>query len=356
MKNLLVFFCIVITSCTSMLEKYNVIVELNGKKIETDSSYIGAYPQLLCDNLLFSKYRKNHYAACTNMLSENKILESKPILNIGNGPFEFHEISLTKKGNSIFVLDGEITGNKLNSLTEIPLSNNKDSITSPSSWKIFTLKDISSLRYASNSYVVLSDSTLLLPGAPFTEIGHLFSIIDYKKQKIKTLDFWPSDDVDCDSLVKHSVYTDNCKIFSNEKGHYLYVCGEERFAFIFTIDNRKINILKELYNVYPNYKDVGNGNYNLEKRSPKRLKADVNNEHIFTFLIEQDIEGNSVDDSRLARFGNTIEVYNWEGEHIKTIKLDHFGKNIKIFNDNKCLLLFSENPNTGDPEIWKYDI
>ena len=51
-----------------------------------------------------------------------------------------------------------------------------------------------------------------------------------------------------------------------------------------------------------------------------------------------------------------IEVYDWEGNTEKTIKLDNYGKYIKVTEDDKLLYLFSEDWETGEPQIWVYDL
>ena len=62
------------------------------------------------------------------------------------------------------------------------------------------------------------------------------------------------------------------------------------------------------------------------------------------------------DNRRNSVCGNMIEVYDWDGNLEKTIKLDNYGKYIKVTEDDKLLYLFSEDWETGEPQIWVYDL
>lgn len=102
----------------------------------------------------------------------------------------------------------------------------------------FSLTKLPSLRYVSNSFQVLDDSNILIPGAPYAQIGHIFSVIDYKKNAIKVLDFWPKDNFIGDSLSKHSVYTDNSMIFKSKINSCTFVVGRDMLLYSLLIKIR----------------------------------------------------------------------------------------------------------------------
>ena len=180
-------------------------------------------------------------------------------------------------------------------------------------------------------------------------------IIDFKNLKAETLDFWPQDKFAGDSLSKHSVYTDNSRIFKS-KDRFLYLCGWERYAFIFSIDKNKVEVKNELFSVKPEYKEAPDGNYELLKNSGKRLAIDVDENAIYVLMIEKNLYGKTPKNYMESQYGNEIQVYDWDGNPIRRIALDKVGSSIKISADKKKLYLFSENPKTKVDEIWMYNL
>ena len=187
------------------------------------------------------------------------------------------------------------------------------------------------------------------------------TIVNFRNQKLTPLNYWPDDNSPCEGLAKHSVYTDNSNIFWNRNDRFLYVCGEGNFAFIFTIMGNSVNVRKELYSLRPDYEYMGDDrigrmNYTMRKRPARGFRVDANDNHIYVFLIEKDKDGNRAQKHRTSVCGNILEVYDWDGNLEKKIELDHLGHNIKVTEDDRLLYLFSENPDTGEPEIWMYDL
>lgn len=338
-------------SCTSNQKSINDVIELNGQRVKGDSAYYGSSPILLCDNYLISHSDDVAFNCIISLLEDSCLKSSQPILDVGNGNNEFHSIALAKGvGAELYVLDYPNSCNQLLSLTKISNTKTISSIKNSKAWKYYSLAAIPSFRCVFDTFVLLSDSTILVPGSTYNEIGHLLSVIDYKNQTITPLNYWPADGIKCDSLAKHSIYTDNCRIYGNNDNLFLYVCGEERFAFIFAIEGNCIKVKKELYSTFPDYKGM-NGNYMINVRSGKSLVAAANNKNIYAFLVEDKLKDNCV-----FRSGNIIEVYDWDGVLEKTIKLDKFGDFIKVSENNDILYLFSNNPKSGELELWMYDI
>lgn len=350
-NNILYALCALICLCASCQEE---IIEYNlkGVRVENDSVYEGFSPMLLYNNLLISEVFSRKVLCVVNELNNGQLKGTKELLNIGNGRNEFHNVVLASgSDSSLYVLDHITTGNKLLSLTKIKEAFEIDSLDITNKWKKFSLMDTQPFRCVFNTFVWLSDSTFLVSGAPYNEIGHLMSIVNYKSQTVTPLNYWPTDNVSCDSLAKHSIYTDNCQIYGNNNKRFLYVCGEERFAFIFSINNSTIEIEKKLYDTLPDYKGAGNGNYIINARSGKSLLADVNNNNIYAFLVDWKSQGNY-----LTRSGNIVEVYDWNGNLERRLILDRQGNYIKVSKNNDILYLFTSNPVTEKREIWMYNL
>lgn len=360
MTNKIIFFVLLLVafnSCTSNQKKVHQYVKLNGEHVFIDSTFYGSTPQLLCGNLLFSKSNNNSEHCLVCSLSKDSLSNPHGVFRKGNGADEFHNIALSQGENaSLYIVDYPNSGNQLLYLTLIRKTEDIASIKDSQSWERFSLLNLSPFRSVFDTFVSLSDSTILVPGAPYNNIGHILSVINFKKQTIVPLNYWPNDGISCDSLAKHSVYTDNCRLYTNGERHFLYLCGEERFAFIFTFDGSSLNVVKELYSEKPQYTGAGQGNYAIENRTGKRLKIEVNESHIYAFLIEKDRDGTLAKDYRTSIYGNIVEIYDWEGNLEKTLELDHFGKNIKVTKEDEILYLFTDKKNSGDQEIWGYDL
>ena len=341
-----------VCSCTTSQNGNENEIELQGTRVKVDSAYYGSYPILICDSLLFSSSNSTTEKCVISSLTNGYLKGSQKVFRVGNGNDEFHNIAITKGENSsLYILDYPMYCNQLLSITHITKTNSIDSIKDSKMWEKFSLIDLPSFRCVSQAFVSISDSTFLVPGAPYDAIGHIMSVVDFKNHTLTPLEYWPSDGVQGDSLAKHSIYTNNCRIFSNQKDRFLYRCGEERFAFIFTIEGKNIKILKELYSVLPDYKCKGDGNYKMNSRSGNGLAIDVTPNNIYVFLYKEKLENNA-----FHRSGNTIEVYDWNGTLEKTLILDKSGDFMKVSDDNNTLYLFSNNQESGEEEIWMYNL
>lgn len=65
------------------------------------------------------------------------------------------------------------------------------------------------------------------------------------------------------------------------------MCGWERYAFLFKIDEGNVEVEKELYSEKLDYKEIADGNYAPTKISGKSLRMDANQKAIYVFLIEK---------------------------------------------------------------------
>ena len=339
-----------VCSCTNSQNGGNHGIELQGTQVKIDSAYYGSFPLLIYDSLLISSSNSTTYGCIVSSLTNGYLTGSQNAFSIGNGNDEFHNIAFAKgKDSSLYIIDYPFYCNKLLSITQITNSNNIDSIKDSKLWKKHSLINLPSFRCVCKTFVSISDSTFLVPGAPYDAIGHIMSVVDFKNHTLTPLEYWPSDGVQGDSLAKHSIYTNNCQIFSNQKDRFLYMCGEERFAFIFTLEGKSIKILKELYSVLPDYKCKGDGNYKINSRSGNGLAIDVTPKNIYVFLYKETLENNA-----FHRTGNTVEVYDWNGTLEKTLVLDRSGDFMKVSDDNNTLYLFTNDQESGEEKIWMY--
>lgn len=352
----LLSICIV-TSCNTHNESVVDSVNLNSQGAIIDTMYSNMFPTYMIGNIVISNElhgEENYYA---NIIENNKSSKPELVFKKGHGHNEFTLLTFGRADDkSLLLLDGTLNA-KPASLTVISETDSISNIKEQANWKRYDLRNLPPFRLAAKKFCTLSDSTILIPGATYDHFGSILSVIDFKNCKAFPLDYFPNDGIEVEPMVKHAVYTDNSSVFGNGNGRYCYQCGEERFVFIFSIDKNKVNIIKDLYTVYPDYKTEDGQNYSMKSRRPETLTCAVNNDYIFILLKEFDEEGNKRDEWRPNLYGNIVEVYDWDGNKQKEIHLDHYGQRIMLSGDNK-IHLFTDDYYDDEfkSDIWIYDL
>lgn len=353
-----VFFSIyVTTSCSTRSDNVVDCVDLKSQAAVTDTITREMYPTYMVGNIVISRefYGEGNYYAC--ILGNDKISKPELLFKKGHGHNEFTLLTFGRSDDkSLLLLDGTLTAKPV-SLTVISETGNIGNIKEQDNWKRYDLQKLSPFRWAAKAFCSLSDSTILIPGATYDHFGSIFSVIDFKNCKAFPLEFWPDDGVEIETVIKHAVYTDNSLVWGNGNGRFCYQCGGERFLFIFSIDNNKVNVIKNLYTVYPDYKTEDGQNYRMKSRRPETLSCAVDNNYIYILLREFDKEGNKRDEWQPDLYGNIVEVYDWDGNKQKEIRLDYYGQRIMLSDDNK-MYLFTDDYYDDDfkSDIWIYDL
>lgn len=357
----LLFAASMLFSCASSNEDQIEPENLVGKKMISVSANNDKYPCFVMNNdLLISSSVVDHSFYCST-LKENKWDKAEILFERGNGHKEFHNIGLCDgPNNSLWVLDCPMSANALYSLTSIPDTRSMSAIRNKDSWDRYDLKGISNFLCFAENPVMVSDSTFLVLGAPCNDLGHLFSLVNFKTQKVTPLNFWPNDGIKCDIIPKASLYLCNSKIYGDGKGHYLYHCSRGRYAFLFSIDGNNVNVIKTIYSDYPIYgMDNSKLNWviNASSYKPKELRSTATKEKIYVLLIDCDKNGKKYEKLPTNRFmlGNVVEIYDWEGNKERVLHLDKCGTLISVSRDNKKLYLH-DGTSTMDEPIWVYDL
>lgn len=343
-------------------------VKLTGKEVKNNISDWGIFPKHQIGNKLIAVGDNwtNYY--CSE-LKDNELAKEELFVKTGDADNElnFFDKFAKRSDNSICVLN--FAGDYIVSLKDmvvIPNSKSVADMKDNSSWKRYELSSIKDkYSFSGEQFYSLSDSTILLFGMPLDDRRHVFSIMDYKNQKVTPLDFWPEDGVVVPDAAKYSIYSKHSELYGNGKGRFLYKCGSERFSFIFTIDNdNKVNVVKDLYKVYPDYKELDEWNAAYVSRSSEELCVAAGENNICMLLLDSDPEGNlygkmSLENYSTLIYGNVVELFDWDGNKKNVLYLDHYGKRIFLSEDGKKLYLFSDNntlPTPKEPSIWVYDI
>jgi len=346
------------TSCNTRSDSVVDCVNLKSQAAVIDTTNSEMYPICMVGNIVLSKElygEQNYYAS---IIGNDKSSKPELLFRKGHGHNEFTLLTFGRSADKSLLLLDEALSAKPISMTVISEIDSIGNIKKQDNWKRYDLTKLPPFRIAAKTFCSLSDSTILTPGAPYDHLGSIFSVIDFKNCKAFPLEFWPNDGMEIETMVKHAVYTDNSSVFENGNGRYLYECREGRFVFIFSIDNNKVNVIKNLYSVYPDYITEDGQNYRMKSRRPETLACAVNNDYIYILLREFDKEGNKRDEWRPDLYGNIVEVYDWDGNKQKEIRLDHYGQRIMLSEDNNKIHLFTDDYYEDEmkSDIWIYDL
>ena len=343
-------------------------VKLTGKEVKNNISDWGIFPKHQIGNKLIAVGDNwtNYY--CSE-LTDKELTKEELFVKIGDADNELNSFDKFAKrpDNSICVLNyaGDYIV-QLKDIVIIPSSKSVADMKDNSSWKRYDLSRIKdNFSCKGEHFCSLSDSTILLFGIPLDNRRHVFSIMDYKNQKVIPLDFWPEDGVDVSDFAKYDIYSKYSELYGNGKGRFLYKSGRARYLFVFTIDkDNKVNVVKDLYKVYPEYKGVDEWNARLlSPRSEEECVA-VGENNICVLFVDSDPDGRfygkmSLENYSSQIYGNVVELFDWDGNKKNVLYLDHYGQRIFLSDDGKKLYLFSDNnglQTPKEPYIWVYDI
>ena len=279
----------------------------------------------------------------------------------GHGQNEFGDMNLSQGddgalyGLDCYMEDNMVYRNKLIALTKIQHPDNMVAIKDPKNWEKYDLTQMPPFELCGDKFVVLSDSTILTVGTPLNDIHHIISVLNFKNQTVTPLDYWPNDStpetLDEEKLM---VYTSGSGIERNGKDRFLYWDDSGKFAFIFTIEGTKTNILSQIYDDLLPIPGIA------KTPSLERIHCCADNDRIYLLYKNLTRKGEKMEQfDRKDPFpvGNTVEVYDWDGIKQQIIHLDTLGEEIMLSKDGKILYLYSGYMQDGsDPYIYSYDL
>ena len=331
-------------------------VSLEGQLVRTDVNK-GKWPKWMFGDEICSWDRdRNLYLS---KLTRTEWQKAEKILVHGHGQNEFGDMVLSQDNDGVlYVLDHPLEGDMgslaLTSLTKIQKTDNIATMKDPNNWEKYDLSEMPFL-LCGDRFEVLSDSTLLTVGTSKDDIRHIFSVINFKNQAFTPLDYWPNDStpevLDHEKLM---VYTHGSGIKGNGKDRFLYWDDSGKLAFIFTIDGTKTNILNSIYSDPLPIPGIA------KTPSTERIHCCTDNDRIYLLYKHSNRKGEIMEEYDMKEpfpWGNTVEVYNWDGVKQRVIHLDRLGQEIMLSKDSKTLYLYSGYPQDGsDPYIYSYDL
>ena len=342
---ILLFLIALFYSCSDQTSSVINEISIKGQAVKIDSTnrYIG--PKTIFGDVLYA-WNMDLYGG---KLSAKEWQKSDRLLASGSGHDEFAYMIISRdKNGELYVLNRSWVGAKFLSLVKIPHGDSIPAVKDKTKWERYNLKETPLFGPSGSNFTVLSDSTILVTGAPTDDICHLFSNINFKSQKVSTLDYWPADDMKCDDKRKNRRYVENSVVLGNNKGKFLYQNGVMRNAFIFSFNEaNETSIISNLYS-----------DSFSEKRPTEVLACCANEDIIYMLLRDSDCKGNKLKEwNNPFIFGNTIEVFDWDGEKQQIIHLDKYGQYIMLSEDNKTLYLVSDySEETTEPFIFSYNL
>ena len=323
---------------------------LRGQEVKIGSTNENLWPYILSGNTMFANGTEGIFYVGKltpkewQMSEKLNLDESEwPQLSQGNNG-ELLMLNMPESGS------GSIS-NGLTSLVKVPNANSIVDVKNQTKWKKYDLSKVSGFAPFCHPFVALSDTTILISGMIQNDIKHLFSIIDYKNQRLTHLDYWPEDSTFSDMDICNR-YSLNCSIFGNGKGKFMYKNFSAKDAFIFSIDGTHVNVLNKLYSY----------TYIPGKFTIERLACCVNSDRIYMLVLNSNNKGEKIKESEAKEphmylFGNTVEVYDWDGVKQQVIHLDNYYQEIMLSGDGNTLYLL---PGMTDeiikPAIYSYNI
>lgn len=302
----------------------------------------------------------NDWNVYVGKLTKTEWQKAEKVFTKGHGQNEFGLMCLTQsKDGALYILDHPFEDNmgslSLISLTKIKNTDDIAAMKDPKKWEKYDLTKMSSFFMGGSRFEVLTDSTLLVVGTSDSDLQHVFSIVNYKNQTFTPLDYWPNDSTpDVLEGDKLMTYTDCSGLIGNGKGKFLYwIEHVGKFAFIFTVDGTKTNILSHLYS------DTIQISGTI-KTPIERIHCCADNNRIYVLQKTLNSKGEKMEQLDMKDpfpYGNVVEVYDWDGVKQQIIHLDHLGQEIMLSKDGKTLFLDSGYIQDGsDPYMYSYDL
>jgi thiol-disulfide isomerase/thioredoxin len=332
------------------------VIKLTGQEIKVDSSNPRRYPRFIFGDILISTTDEFY----GDNIKDNEWVEGEVIPKIGSCDGMIMPHLAKGPDNSLIRVEVSSSG-ALQKMIIVPNTSSISAFKDESTWKTFDLHGLPNLDYFNNGVAILSDSTMLIPAFINKKTKNIFAIVDFKNKKFIPLDYWPNDGIDSVSNnVKSSFYTMNCELETNGKGRFFYKACYSNNAFVFAIDNDKVNIVKHLHVDHPKYYTPDGNNFQTENYLTERIESATNSQYIALILQDADKSGAKISKRKISRpfyFGNTVELYDWDGNKKHTLYLDHYGQRIFLSDDSKKLYLTWCDEMTGEnSQIWVYDL
>ena len=178
--NRLLLSMVMITSLYSCLDKNSVVneVSIEGQLVNMGENG-GKDVMWIFEDNIYS--RDNKWNVYSGELTKTQWKKSENVFVSGHGHNEFGILSLSQDSDrALYVLDRPLKGDKLVSLTKIPNADNIAAVKDQTKWEKYDLTRLPPFFCMGDNFEVISDSTILVLGAPGEDLKHVFSIANFK--------------------------------------------------------------------------------------------------------------------------------------------------------------------------------
>ena len=317
---------------------------LRGQEVKFASGNEDLWPVYLYGQTLFACTGENIYYG--GKLTRNEWQKAERISGAGtNNALVWPAFSHGNNGE-LLMLDrpcpATFDAGGFKSLIKVKNADNIAAIMDRTKWETYDMKDV--YGFVGGNHVALSDTTLLMLGMYKDDLKRVYAIYNLKNQTFIPLDYCPigrdlSDEEICVRYLSGN-------ILGNGDGKVLYYNNCRKFAFIFNIEGTKVNILNNLYS----YTFVPD-------RATECINCCANSDRIYMLVRDTNIKGDKCNGNDLFRYGNTIEVYDWDGVKHQVIHLDNYYREIRLSDDGKTLFLHPGwTEDIIKPALYSYDI
>ncbi|MCI9607350.1 MAG: hypothetical protein HFJ94_04145 [Muribaculaceae bacterium] len=315
-------------------------VALKGVDIYVPEEFTGAvYECNYADTLIFSSFDP-HELFEGAVIQDDSLKPTGYFCHVGQGPYEFSRAAaFCASDGSLNLIATTSGGQSIVKITDIK---------TPISWTYSPLDSIvQGLYFTSRNIVSDENYNILLAAAPLNSPKNIFAVINTNSKDFVPLDYWPDDGFDGNDFIKHRIYSDNSRLYSNSNGKYVFSTAINRNVFIFTIEKEHVNIERILYNNPFEYNPTADGLNFRGKPSAESLRLCADSSYIYILLTDSNRDGHKSNSFEDSRFGNIVEVYDWDGNLKKKYVLDTYCTGIYTYNDSSNLLLSSFDGNNN---------
>ena len=271
----------------------------------------------------------------------------------GHGPYEAKGAALSSdKDGNLYILKTDY--GRVCALYKIP----DDSLLhSPEQWIRFPLQNLPLTRHGDITFVVVDDDNIMIIGDTFKNPSSIVSLIDYKRQELKPVGLWPDDGFSGNPYLKLKVYASNASLFSNNNGKYVFTTRDSEYSVIFTLKDDKAQILKYIYNTPIEYREDAPDKVKFLPPKTFAIRASADQTGIYILHLDKDLKHQVPSSpSYDVALGDRVDVFDWEGNLSRSIKLDNIGYDIHIANNGTTLYMLFLDPDTGQMKVAIYDI
>lgn len=322
--------------------------EITGTRIEISPDYTGSYLIGVYDNILLSSSYDPDYLCEAGEFVGDSLKPKGMLIKKGVGPDEATRVALCMLSRDSLLVVSEGGGSKFSFSTM--------KIDSVRYVDRYPTQSKTNYMWSFDSFVMENDTTLLGLITIPESADNIIARYDYKNSILSKVDYWPDGAIDAPSVPTFMMYSSNSQLLSNGRGRYLYSVGLHPYAFIFSLDDEKLTDKVALYEKEIEYGVTPDGlNYTTSSLPKEMLKVTSDSSCIYILEKRYNVNGESPKTMEPGNYGNIVKVFDWDGNLLRTLKLDHFGGNILKDPKSEYFYLFTKDSDTGDTAIWRYD-